>query len=185
METDEQLIQRAADGEKVAFQDLILRYQSKVYAVAYKVTKNQKDAEDIAQEVFLQLYRSLSQFQGDSTFSTWIYKISMNKALDYKRKMARTPSYQHEEISANLSTKDTPENSLIKKEERELAHDFVEHLPPNYQDVVNLYYFQQQSYHEIANQLDIAVKTVESRLYRAKIMMRKYGKEQNDETYYR
>ncbi len=184
METDEQLIQQALDGDKEAFRKLILRYQSKVYAVAYKVARDQKDAEDITQEVFLQLYRSLSQFHGDSAFSTWIYRISMSKALDYKRKLARTPSYQSEEIDESLSTKETPESSLIKKEEQGLILEFVDNLPPNYQDVVKLYYLQHQSYREIAEKLDIAVKTVESRLYRAKQMMRKYGKEKNNETYY-
>lgn len=185
METDERLIQRILRGENDVYRELMLRYESKVYAVAYKVANQQKDAEDITQEVFLQVYRSLSQFQEQSTFSTWVYKVAMNKALDYKRKLARTPSYQSEEIPDYIATSDTPESALIKMEEKALAQEFVDNLPPHYRDVVDLYYFHHLAYSEIANKLDIATKTVESRLYRAKQMMRKHGKEKKDEAYNR
>src|SRR6476469_1040548 len=96
VEKDEQLVKRIIAGEKDQFRELITRYQARVFAVAYKVSKNPKDAEDITQEVFLQLYRALSQFKGDSSLSTWIYKIAMNKALDYQRKQIRQVAYEGE-----------------------------------------------------------------------------------------
>ncbi|MDF2946392.1 MAG: polymerase, sigma subunit, SigW [Bacillales bacterium] len=183
METDEQLIKRIQNGEKDVFRTLIVRYQTKVYAVALKVSCNTKDAEDITQEVFLQLYRSLSQFKGESTFSTWIYKIAMSKALDYKRKQNRTIQHHNEEMLVQIPNTISPEIILLEKEDKELAYGNIDNLPPPYQEVVKLYYFNELSYQEIADKLDIAVKTVESRLYRSKQIIRKNRKESTYEAY--
>ncbi|MDF2557064.1 MAG: polymerase sigma70 factor [Bacillales bacterium] len=169
--SDEQLIQKIADGENILFRELISRYQSKVYAVAFKVANHPKDAEDVAQEVFIQIFRSLSQFKGDSAFSTWIYRITMNKALDLKRKQSRSPSFEFD-VPIEIPTHRTPETELLQKEEQELARRYLDQLAENYREVVVLYYFHQLSYTEIATRLDIAIKTVESRLYRAKQMIR-------------
>lgn len=179
--SDEQLIQRIVKGENQLYRELISRYQSKVYAVAFKVANHSKDAEDVAQEVFIQIFRSLTQFKGDSTFSTWIYRITMNKALDLKRKQARAPSFELE-IPNEIPTHHTPESELLKKEEQELARRYLDQLAENYREVVVLYYFHQLSYTEIATRLDIAIKTVESRLYRAKQMIRQKNIETNHQS---
>ncbi|MGE8081023.1 RNA polymerase sigma factor [Peribacillus loiseleuriae] len=176
MEKDEQLIKRIVAGEQDQFRELISRYQVRVFAVAYKVSKSTKDAEDITQEVFLQLYRSLSQFKGDSSLSTWIYKIAMSKALDYRRKQIRQVACEGEENLYDIPFGATPEDHLLEKEDKELARAYMEKLPDTYKEVVHLYYFRQQSYREIASTLNVAVKTVESRLYRAKLIMKKQGK---------
>ena len=176
VEKDEQLVKRIIAGEKDQFREVIIRFQARVFAVAYKVSKNPKDAEDITQEVFLQLYRSLSQFKGDSSLSTWIYKIAMSKALDYRRKTIKQVTYEGEENLYDIPFGSTPEELLLDKEDKELARAYMERLPDAYKEVVHLYYFQQQSYREIASTLNVAVKTVESRLYRAKLIMKKQGK---------
>lgn len=169
--SDELLIQRIVNGEDQLYRELIIRYQSRVYAVACKVANHSKDAEDVAQEVFIQIFRSLSQYKGDSSFSTWIYRITMNKALDLKRKQSRAPSFERD-IPIEIPTHHTPESELLQKEEQELARQYLDDLAENYREVVVLYYFHQLSYTEIATRLDIAIKTVESRLYRAKQMIR-------------
>jgi RNA polymerase sigma-70 factor (ECF subfamily) len=169
--SDEQLVQRILNGESELYREIVNKYQSRIYAVAFKVTNHSKDAEDVAQEVFIQIYRSLASFKGESAFSTWIYRITMNKTLDLKRKQARAPAFQPE-IPFEIPTYHTPESELLRKEEQELARQYLDQLTEKYREVVQLYYFHQLSYTEIAIQLDIAVKTVESRLYRAKQMIR-------------
>lgn len=178
MESDELLVENILKGNQQQFKELIMRYQSRVYAVALKVANNQKDAEDISQEVFLQLYRSLSSFNGDSSFSTWIYRITMNKALDFKRKNEKI---KEKESDHNLSTIPestilSPEEALIKNLDKELIHSYLIELPEAYSDVLKLYYFEELTYGEIALKLNVAVKTVESRLYRAKRIIKEKHK---------
>ncbi|WP_088072830.1 RNA polymerase sigma factor [Gottfriedia luciferensis] len=174
MESDEQLVKNILNGNKQQFKELILRYQSKVFAVALKVSTNQKDAEDISQEVFLQLYRSLENFSGESTFATWIYRITMNKAIDFKRKQVRLQEHETGELNATIPGKNilSPEEALLKNIDKELIHSYLIELPPAYSDVLKLYYFEELTYGEIALKLNVAVKTVESRLYRAKRLLK-------------
>lgn len=174
VESDELLVENILKGNKQQFRELILRYQSRVFAVALKVTNNQKDAEDISQEVFLQLYRSLGTFNGNSSFSTWIYRITMNKAIDYKRKQERQLDQEPEDMIACLPETIilSPEEALLKNLDKELIHSYLIELPPAYRDVLKLYYFEELSYGEIAMKLNVAIKTVESRLYRAKRLIK-------------
>jgi len=174
VESDEQLVDSILNGNQQHFRELILRYQSRVLAVALKVTNNQKDAEDISQEVFLQLYRSLGNFNGDSSFSTWIYRITMNKAIDYKRKQDRQLEQEPEDVISSLpeTNRLSPEEALLKNLDKELIHSYLIELPPAYRDVLKLYYFDELSYSEISMKLNVAVKTVESRLYRAKRLIK-------------
>lgn len=177
MESDEQLVKEILNGNRQLFRELVLRYQSKVFAVALKVSNNQKDAEDIAQEVFLQLYRSLHNFKGTSSFYTWIYRITMNKAIDYKRKQEKIQDQVSEELISSVPEKNTlpPEDALIKSFDRELIHSYLFELPPAYRDVLISYYFEDLSYGEIALKYNIGIKTVESRLYRAKRLIKNKG----------
>lgn len=84
--SDKEMIADIVKGNKDLYREIVSRYKDKVYSVAFKISLNPKDAEDITQEVFLQAYRSLAQYHFDSSFSTWLYKISVNKGLDWKRK---------------------------------------------------------------------------------------------------
>ncbi len=174
MYSDEQLIKLVQSGKRTFFRDIVSRYEHKVLAVAYKVTGNRKDAEDVAQEVFIQIYRSLGSFRFESSFSTWIYRISMNKALDWKRKHFREATEQDITVSEKIVPIQEllPEDLLIKRADQEFILERINCLPEKYQTVLKLYYFEDLSYQDIAGNLDIAVKTVESRLYRAKAMLR-------------
>ncbi|GGE57460.1 RNA polymerase sigma factor [Priestia taiwanensis] len=174
MDSDVQLIQQIIGGDTSVFRQLIKKYETRVYSVAFKVTNNQKDAEDVTQEVFLQLYRSLHSFRQDANLSTWIYRITMNKALDFKRKKDRQTINETNTLHdiKPISPVLTPEQELVKKTEQELLYEALNKLPPPYQEVLNLYYFENKSYQEIATTLNIAVKTVESRLYRAKNILK-------------
>ncbi len=92
MYTDEQLIKYILSGNNQMYRELINRYQHKVFSISLRFTNNQFDAEDIAQEIFLQAYKSLSTFNFDSNFSTWLYRITINKGLDWKKKNKSLPT---------------------------------------------------------------------------------------------
>jgi len=174
MESDAQLVNEILNGNQHLFREIVARYQSRVFAVAMKVSNNQKDAEDISQEVFLQLYRSLNNFKGESSFYTWIYRITMNKALDYKRKQEKLNDQESEDLISSYPEKNIlpPEEALIKSFDKELIHSILRELPPLYRDVLTSYYFDGLSYREIALKFKIEIKTVESRLYRAKRLLK-------------
>lgn len=175
MSTDEQLIREVITGNSECYREIVSRYQTKVFSVAFKVARNQKDAEDIAQDVFLKVYHSLHQFKGDSSFSTWIYRVTMNKALDWKRKQERSVSREIGTADEQLTNRmDTPEQQLLKQFDHDLIKQSLKLLPEKYQIVLELYYFEECSYKDISERLDIAVKTVETRLYRAKGLVREH-----------
>ncbi|MCA1030197.1 sigma-70 family RNA polymerase sigma factor [Bacillus timonensis] len=173
MSSDESIIQGILTGQTDLFKIIVSRYQHKVISVALKVTPNQKDAEDIAQEVFIQVYKSLENFKGSASFSTWIYRITMNKALDFKRKQSNikqmniNESYHLQDYSSLL-----PEAYILQKGEQETIRNLISKLPERYQSVVQLYYMEECTYKEIGDRLGIATKTVESRLYRAKALLK-------------
>lgn len=174
MESDEQLVNDILNGNQQRFREIVVKYQSRVFAVAMKISNNQKDAEDISQESFLQLYRSLYNFKGESSLYTWIYRITMNKAIDYKRKQDRIKDQESEELISSYPEQNIlpPEEALIKSFDKEMILSILRELPPLYSNVVISYYFEGLSYREIALKLNIEVKTVESRLYRAKRLMK-------------
>ncbi|MFD1737047.1 RNA polymerase sigma factor [Bacillus salitolerans] len=181
MSTDEQLVKKILTGQTECFREIVSRYEKKVWAIAYKVSKSEKDAEDIAQDVFLQVYKSIHVFREESSFSTWIYRIAMNKALDWKRRYERKAAYDVNGEFGHTADKIQllPEQKLLKQLEQEELLSIMNKLPDKYCHVIKLYYFNEYSYQEISNELGIAVKTVETRLYRAKGLMRKYfGKEE-------
>jgi len=174
MESDEQLVNEILTGNQHRFRELVTRYQSRVLTVAMKVANNQRDAEDISQEVFLQLYRSLSDFKGKSSFYTWVYRLTMNKAIDYKRKQEKVKVQELEETISLYSEENIlpPEEALIKSLDKEFIHSVLLELTPVYRDILISYYFEGLSYKEIALKFQIEVKTVESRLYRAKRLLK-------------
>lgn len=173
MESDEELIARIRHGETDYFEILLTRYEANIYAVAYKICKKHREAEDIAQEILLQVFRSLDQFDNQAKFSTWLYRLSVNKALDYIRKQNRIHEVTNDVAIQNTAMTATPEKLILEREERQLTNEYVAKLSPKYKFVLELFYFEGKSYQEIACLLNISIKTVESRLYRAKKMMKK------------
>ncbi len=171
--SDKEIIEAILDGNPHLYREIVSRYKDRVYAVALKISHHPKDAEDITQDVFLQVYHSLANYHFDSSLSTWIYKISVNKGLDWKRKnkMKKKESLYEEDQIYSIS--DDTEPTLLKKERNMKLQQILQTIPEIYQSVLLLYYYEHLTYLEIAQRLDITSKTVESRLYRAKKMMKK------------
>lgn len=180
MHTDKEIVEKILSGNTDLYRELVLRYQQKVFSVTLKMTKNPIDAEDLAQEVFIQVYKSLPSFKFNSEFSTWIYKITVNKCLDWKRKFKNQLSEIKlcEELKNCESKTLLPEELLLQKANKHNINLMLNRLPEAYRYVIILYYYNNLSYQEIAIKLQISKKTVESRLYRGKNLLRKILKEE-------
>nr|WP_255572184.1 sigma-70 family RNA polymerase sigma factor [Anoxybacillus sp. ST70] len=152
---------------------LIEKYRDYLFKTVYSIIRNEKDAEDVTQEVFVRIYLSLSRYQSQG-FKTWMTRIAVNYAIDVKRKMQRQLEEVMESIEAEADER--VEVSVIKKEERERIRQRLEEIPLNYRDVIYAYYIDEKSYQQIAKEQNVEVKTVETKLYRARSWLRKHWK---------
>lgn len=172
--TDAELTDRVRAGETRLFAELVRRYQDPVFAMALRFVGAPVDAEDVAQEAFLRAYRGLEGFKGDAKFSTWLYRITWNLCADWKRKRAG-PRKQTAALDAAGDFADARvdlEADILNGEERERVRRALEGLDERYRSVVTLLYYEKMSYDQIAAVLDVPLKTVETRLYRARKMLR-------------
>jgi len=172
-------ISAVLNGQHEAFGHLVTRYQGLVYRVCLKITGEAESAKDMAQEVFIKAYKALPSFRGQSSFSTWLYRIAYRTCLDWKR--ANDREWRHRSTATYTEndwvTSQTPEHAALRKEASAELDENLNSLAEPYRSVVQLYYFQRHSYQEIAEQKGVSVKTVESQLYRARQMMRRSGEE--------
>jgi len=173
---DWQWVQKVQKGETEAFEVLVIRYENQIFNLLYRWLGNYDEASDVAQEVFLSAFRSIKQFRGDSSFSTWIYRISINHAKNRKRSL--NPS-QHrtvplgdgnpmEEDMEFPSSDPDPSQTYERKEIQERVQEGINHLSQDDALLILLHDFQDVPYEEIANLLDIPLGTVKSRLHRAR-----------------
>ena len=172
--TDEQIIGRVRGGETRAFGELVARYQDSVYGMALRFVGGRGDAEDVAQEVFLRAYRGLEGFKGNAKLSTWLYRITFNLCADWLRRNKRADRTAVTiEAAAELADhRVNLEEGVVMAEERDTLRSALDRLDERYRSVVVLLYYQKLSYEQIAAVLELPVKTVETRLYRARKMLR-------------
>lgn len=176
MEKDELLVAMAQKGDLTAYEALVHRYQHKVFNLASKMVNNREDALDIAQEIFMQIYLALPGFRGESVFSTWVYRVASNKCLDYLRKKKVEKEKNVTSFEENImfgDSRDSPEELVIRREESRKVREALDSLPRHYRIVIILHHYQQLRYKEIAEVLNQPVKTVATRLYRAKLILKK------------
>lgn len=176
-EFERELVERAKKGDVEAFEQLIEGCEKKVFNIAFRMIANYDDAKEIAQEVFLKAFKSISKFKGDSLFSTWIYKITTNVCLDEirKRKNKKIVSLDEEiEMDGNevkRQIKDEgpgPENEAENNEVKKAVIDSINALPDDYKTVIVLRDIQGFSYGEIARFINCPEGTVKSRINRAR-----------------
>jgi RNA polymerase sigma factor (sigma-70 family) len=166
------------DGSDHAFRLLVEKYRNDVFRTVFAVLRDQKEAEDASQEVFVKIYSSLSQYENQG-FKTWMTRIAVNHAIDIKRKQAR----RNEEVMEALeqealgTPKDGVEKELILSERRKLVRKRLDQLPENYRDVIYGFYIAEKSYQQMAEEQNVQVKTIETKLYRARVWMKKNWKE--------
>lgn len=180
MHSEDILIKKALAGDHDAFRHIVEKYQNYVFAIVLNITQDYQEAENIAQETFIQIYRSLSQYHFGG-FKTWIGRIATNKAIDWKRKRKKEKENQVIYLDDLIDIRDDENNQvekqLIGAEDLETMQSLCNKLPPKYGNVVKKYFFQSKSYKQIALEEGISIRTVETRLYRAKKILRECWKE--------
>lgn len=175
---DTQLVEEALGGNQLSFQLLIERYQERIFALVRHYTKSAVEVEDIVQDTFLKVYRRLETFQRQSSFSTWLYRIAVNTALDFLKRVGRSPvqAVEDPELSASPVRAHAgsgvaiagPDARLRREEIARITAEVLAELPEIFRTVLVLREFEDLSYQQMADVLGISIGTVESRLFRAR-----------------
>jgi RNA polymerase sigma-70 factor (ECF subfamily) len=164
-----ELIERAQQGDKVAYSELIQKHHRTVEKFAFQCGVKVHDIPDVTQEVFVKLYRFLHQFKRER-FTTWLYKITLNTTRDYYRKESKEKEKEEKlnnHVEMKYSTKSAEDRVVVFEEDREL-HYVIQSLDEKYRNPIILFYFHDLSYEQIADVLNIPLTTVKTRLLRAK-----------------
>jgi len=168
------LVQRSEEGDQEAFSALVNKYKTKVFRLAFSLIRDRDIADDLAQEVFIKAYLSLPKFQHKSEFGTWLYRIAVNHTKDYLRKKMRRKEVPLEDFA--ISQEDdtlAPEKDREEEQKIALFYRSLDELPEKYRLILTLRDRQGFSYAEIAKILKVSPGTVDSRLHRAREMLRK------------
>ncbi|TVY01057.1 RNA polymerase sigma factor [Paenibacillus cremeus] len=172
--TDEQLIDFVRQGDERAYRVLMERHQKYIYTLIYRMIDHRETAEDLTQEVFIKLYRSLANFRGESQFTTWLYRLTVNLVTDYRRSQKRRPHTAILDVIKGWfgDRKEEPEARALRKEEQLTMQQLLSDLPDKYRLILYLYHYKQLSYQEISDICGLPLKTIETRLYRGKTMLK-------------
>ena len=180
MTDDFALIRKIQAGDHQAFETLINRYQRQVANLIYVTMGNRDDVDDLAQEVFIRVYKSLPRFRFDATFFSWIYRITMNLCIDEirKKKIRKVLSLDfltEDSIEKDRKDKDphTPSDDVMTEEKIGVVRSALQRLTPAHRDVLLLREYQDFSYEEIARTLGLSMEAVKSRIFRARAEMKK------------
>ena len=157
-------------GDIEQFEQIVLTYQNLVFTVCYNIVRNEQDAENMAQETFLTAFRSLSSFRG-SCLKSWLCRIATNKCIDFKRRHTRAALGDLLECE-NMSDGMSVEENLLRQERLELLDEALGGIGEKYSEVLRAFFFDDLSVKQIAARMELPEKTVETRLYRAKKLIR-------------
>lgn len=173
---DRALVERVQQGERRAFDLLVLKYQHKLLKLIGRYIRDASEVQDVAQESFLKAYRALPNFRGDSAFYTWLYRIAINTAKNHLVSQARRPpdedidSVNAEQFEGESQLKEygTPERLLLREEIERTVIAAIEQLPHDLKTAITLRELEGLSYEEIASAMDCPIGTVRSRIFRAR-----------------
>jgi RNA polymerase sigma-70 factor (ECF subfamily) len=175
--TDRELVARAQNLDTEAYNELIRRYHGKIYALVYNMTSNREDAEDLVQEVFVKAYSALKRFKGDSSFYTWVYRIAVNRTINYVKKRKRRAgislddmdgAIERDPVMVDLSAKESPFRDATLSELQEKLNTALQTLSEKHRTVVVLHDIQGVPHEEIGQMLGVSAGTVRSRLFYAR-----------------
>ena len=178
---DYALVQLAVKGDQKSFAELMGRYRDAIYFMLLKMVNNKSDAEDLTIEAFGKAFKNIHQYSPNYAFSTWLFKIASNNCIDYLRKKRNnivsidgTHLSEDKESDTPIHLKDDtpdPEEGLIKQQKAVLMRTVVKKLKPRYRTLIELRYFSEFSYEEIAQELDLPLGTVKAQLFRARELL--------------
>ncbi|CZF78775.1 RNA polymerase sigma factor RpoE [Grimontia marina] len=174
--TDQALIERVQNGDKQAFNLLVVKYQNKVCNLISRYVSNSGDVPDVAQEAFIKAYRALPGFRGESAFYTWLYRIAVNTAKNYLVAQGRRPpssdidaeEAENYENGGALKEISNPENLMLSEQLKQVVFSTIESLPDDLKTAITLREIDGLSYEEIAEVMGCPVGTVRSRIFRAR-----------------
>ncbi|MFT3678274.1 MAG: RNA polymerase sigma factor [Chitinophagaceae bacterium] len=175
------LVELLKQGDEAAFREMVETWQDMVYNTALGIVQVPSDAEDIAQEVFVQVYQSVSSFKGDSKFSTWLYRITITKSLDHERRKKRKKRFafvkslfgEDSEVLIHPPDFNHPGVQLDKKEDAAILFEAIRELPQNQRIAFTLHKVEGLSYQEVSEVMKTSISSVESLMHRAKTNLRK------------
>jgi RNA polymerase sigma-70 factor (ECF subfamily) len=175
---DFKLVLKAIDGNQKAYADLLGRYRDAIYFMLLKMVNNAVDAEDLTIEAFGKAFKSIHQYAPNYAFSTWLFKIATNNAIDFIRKrranLISIDQSHDEDGSVHISIQDTepdPEENIINQQKVKMMRSVVAKLKPRYRRLVELRYFSEYSYEEISEELALPIGTVKAQLFRARELL--------------
>lgn len=180
---DTEIIEQLKQGNENAFRRLVENYQKLVVNTCYGMVRNREDAEDIAQDVFVEVYRNVDSFRADAKLSTWLYRIAVNRSLNHIRDNKKHKWFQSVEseveaknrqlLQLESSKVDQPEYDLENKQRAIILYEAINTLPDNQRTAFTLSKYEELSYQEISEVMEMSVSSVESLLFRAKKNLQK------------
>ena len=177
--TDEELVARAQGGDVESFNQLILRWERPIFALAYRVIGREEEARDVVQETFLRAYRGIGNFRGQAKFSSWIYRIALNLCRDWIRKERRTPispvpeGVDLAEIAAESGPAESIEELVARHDLSRVVAKAMEQLPEEQRTAIILKEYHGMTFQEIADLQGCPLSTVKTRLYQGLIVLRR------------
>ena len=173
--TDTEVIRRVLRGEQALFSVLVERYQQYVFTLVYRFTDNREDAEEISQDVFVKVYRSLADFRGDSKFSTWLYTVVRTSCITFlRKKRLDTTSLDNERTFVQLENQESgfKANTIEQKSRHAMVNEAIRLLSPDDSQIITLFYKGEQSLEEIGRIMGLEPNTVKVKLHRARNRLR-------------
>ena len=180
---DVELVQQAINNDQKAYAELMERYRDAIYFMLLKMVNNASDAEDLTIEAFGKAFRNIKQYTANFAFSTWLFKIASNNAIDFMRKkklnnISIDETLRDTDVPINIrSEQPTPEESLISEQKIMMLRSIVAKLKPRYRKLVELRYFYEYSYEEISEEMGLPIGTVKAQLFRARELLQNVLKE--------
>ncbi len=180
--TDQELVRRSIEGEESAFNELISRYKRGVYTLIVRMVRNSETANDLSQDTFIRLYSSLSSYNPEYKFSSWLFKIANNLTIDYLRRqkqyvLSLDQPFETEKDTMQFQVSVEGEDPLDRIEALELGEkikEAIEKLPPDYRRVILLRHVEDMTYEEIVEVTDLPLGTVKTLIFRGRRLLRKH-----------
>src|SRR5712691_745880 len=182
--TDEELVARSIGGDSDSFNELVLRWERPIYALAYRTIGREEDARDVCQETFLRAFRALPGFRGQAKFSSWLYRIALNLCRDWMRRNRRAPmvdvpdGVEIHELAANKQEVETVEDLAARAELSGAVAEAMERLPAEQRTAIILKEYHGLTFQEIADLMSCPLSTAKTRLYQGLTLLRRYLAEQ-------
>jgi len=180
---DTTLMFRIKAGDEAAFKELVEKHKLSLLNLCLRFTGNKPDAEDLSQDVFIRIYQAAPRYEAKAAFTTWMYRIAVNLCLNYQRRKKLLTFFSidsnnntdenHQKKIPDIISSERPDTNFEQKERAQFIQQAIQSLPENQRTVVILYRYQNLSYQEIADSLETSISAVESRLFRAKINLKK------------